>query len=85
MSIKINFVIGQISDGDFELLETAHKVTTKMILPIQDLEVFHYRVGDRIQVETQTGNRLWCKILELETIREEERVLMIFTLISEAA
>ncbi len=82
MNVPVNFVIGQISESDFELLHSDYEVTSKMILSRDDFDLFHYAVGDRIQVETDNGNRLWCEILELETLNEEEngRVLLIFTL-----
>ena len=80
MTVRINFVIGQISEGDFEMLESGYHVISKMIITRDDFDLFHYREGDRIQVETENGNRLWCKILNLETIGEEDRVLLIFTL-----
>lgn len=79
MTIKINFVVG-LSEGDFELLESGYNVVSKMILSKDDFDLFHYVEGERIQVETEDGNRLWCKILNLETIGEEERILLIFTL-----
>ena len=80
MTVRINFVIGQISEGDFEMLESGYNVISKMIITRDDFDLFHYGEGDRIQVETENGNRLWCKILNLETIGEEDRVLLIFTL-----
>lgn len=80
MTVRINFVIGQISDGDFEMLESGYNIISKMILTRDDFDLFHYSEGDRIQVETENGNRLWCRILNLETIGEEERILLIFTL-----
>jgi hypothetical protein len=80
VTVRINFVIGQISDGDFEMLESGYNIISKMILTRDDFDLFHYSEGDRIQVETENGNRLWCRILNLETIGEEERILLIFTL-----
>lgn len=79
MTIRINFVVG-LSEGDFELLESGFNVISKLILTRNDFDIFHYREGDPIQVETEDGNRLWCKILSLEQISEDERVLLIFTL-----
>lgn len=80
MDIKISFVIGQISEGDFDSLTAGHKVTSKMILYKEDFELFRYGEGDQIQVETDHGNRLWCTILHMETLAENEKVLLIFTL-----
>lgn len=80
MDIKINFIIGQISEGDFESLEAGDKVTSKMILMDEDYALFRYQEGDEIQVETDDGNRQWCTILHLETLRENDKVLLIFTL-----
>lgn len=80
VDIKINFIIGQISEGDFESLASGDKVTSKMILTEDDFSLFRYQEGDDIQVETDHGNRQWCTILHLETLREHDRVLLIFTL-----
>jgi hypothetical protein len=80
VDIKINFIIGQISEGDFEMLSAGEKVTSKMILMEEDYTLFRYKEGDEIQVETDTGNRQWCTILNLETLRENDKVLLIFTL-----
>ena len=80
MAIKINFVIGQISEGDFDTLASGEKVISKMILMKEDFALFRYKEGDEIQVETDDGNRQWCIILDLETIEEPDKVLLIFTL-----
>ncbi|HEY0653198.1 MAG TPA: hypothetical protein VGD65_08715 [Chryseosolibacter sp.] len=80
MDIKINFVIGQISEGDFDSLAAGDKVTSKMILNNEDFKLFRYKEGDSIEVETDHGNRQWCTILHLETLPESDRVLLIFTL-----
>jgi hypothetical protein len=80
VNIKISFIIGQVSEGDFESLAEGEKVTSKMILTEEDFALFHYKEGDEIQVETDHGNRQWCIILHLEILLENEKVLLIFTL-----
>jgi hypothetical protein len=80
VDIKINFVIGQISEGDFDTLASGEKVISKMILVNEDFALFRYKEGDEIQVETDNGNRQWCVILHLEMIEEPDKVLLIFTL-----
>jgi hypothetical protein len=80
VNIKIIFIIGQVSEGDFESLAEGEKVTSKMILTEDDFALFHYKESDEIQVETDHGNRQWCTILHLEVLRENEKVLLIFTL-----
>jgi hypothetical protein len=80
VDIKISFIIGQISEGDFESLTSGDKVTSKMILMEEDFRLFRYKEGDEIQVETDHGNRQWCTILHLEKLRENDKVLLIFTL-----
>jgi hypothetical protein len=80
VNVKVNFIIGQISEGDFESLTEGEKVTSKMILTEEDYTLFRYKEGDEIQVETEHGNRQWCTILHLETLRENDKVLLIFTL-----
>jgi hypothetical protein len=79
VTIPINFVVG-VNEGDFELLESGYNVVSKMILSKDDFDLFHYRESDKIQVEREDGNRLWCKILHVETIGEADGVLLIFTL-----
>jgi hypothetical protein len=80
VSIKITFILGRISDGDFDTLEQGDIVSAKMILTDDDYALFRYNDGDSIQVETGNGNRLWCAILHLETILEKDKNLLMFTL-----
>lgn len=80
MKIRVNFVIGQVSEGDFGLLDQGSKVTCKMIISGEDYRLFNYQPNDLIQVETNDGNRLWCTIKQLDKIEEAQQVLLIFTL-----
>jgi hypothetical protein len=80
MSVKISFVIGQITDQELESLKEGYSIISKMIIPADDYSLFNYKEGENIQIETNEGNRLWCKITHLETVKDEEQVILIFTL-----
>ena len=79
-SFKINFIIGQLSNQEAEILEEGYPIVSKMILTPDDFQIFHYKEGDAIQVETNNGHRLWCKITDLEVVNKEDGVILIFTL-----
>jgi hypothetical protein len=76
----MTFILGRISDGDFGTLQHGEIVSSKMILTDDDYALFRYNEGDLIQIETDTGNRLWCNILHLEIIPEKDKNLLMFTL-----
>jgi hypothetical protein len=80
MSIKITFIIGQLSLDEFEQLKNGYSILSKMILTPDDFKLFRYKQGDTIQVETNDGLRLWCNIDHLEIVKSEERFILIFTL-----
>jgi hypothetical protein len=80
MSIKITFIIGQLSIDEFEQLKNGYSIISKMILSPDDFRLFHYKQADKIQVETKDGLRLWCSVDHLEILKNEERVILIFTL-----
>ena len=80
MSIKITFIIGQLSYDDFEQLKNGYSLISKMILSVEDYKLFHYKEADKIEVETKDGLRLWCSIDHLEIVQDDERVILIFTL-----
>jgi hypothetical protein len=81
MSVKVNFIIGQLSDEDADALNNGYSIISKMILTPDDYTLFHYKEGEFIQVETDHGLRLWCTITNLEILKDEKRVITIFTLI----
>lgn len=78
--IRITFIISAITEEDLNLLQKGYSVVSKMILSPDDHKLFHYKVGDQIQIETQHGLRLWCNIEALEKVEDQERVILIFTL-----
>ena len=78
--IKVHFVISQLSEGEVEALKDSRSIITKMILFPDDYKLFNYKKGDAIEVETQIGNRLWCTIQDIEVVENEERIILIFTL-----
>lgn len=80
MSIKVNFIIGQLSNEELESLKNGHSIISKMIITPDDFHLFHYKEMELIQVETGDGNRLWCKINHMEILKDKERVIIIFTL-----
>ena len=78
--IKITFVIGQVTEEELLALKNDEVIVSKMILVPEDYQLFHYKEGDRIQIETQHGNRLWCTIEHLEILERPPHVIIIFTL-----
>lgn len=80
MSVKVNFIIGQLSEEDADALKKGYSIISKMILTPDDYSLFHYKEGEFIQVETDHGLRLWCTITNLEVVKDDKRVIMIFTL-----
>jgi hypothetical protein len=77
---RLRFVIGKLSDDEFTALEGGEPVITKMLLSHEDFRVFHYREGDEIEAESQQGNRVWTTITNIEIIKDETQVIIIFTL-----
>jgi hypothetical protein len=80
MNVKINFVIGQCSEEEINALKNEQVIVSKMILNEADYELFEYTEGENIQVETANGDRLWCTIIQLERVINDEKVILIFTL-----
>lgn len=80
MSVKISFVIGAIPDDDLRSLKEGFSIIAKMILSPEDSLLFNYAKGHLIQVETEDGNRAWCTILDVETVKNEDHALVIFKL-----
>ncbi len=80
MGLKVSFIIGQLGNDEMESLKNGYSVISKMILAPDDYSLFHYKEGEKIQVETNDGNRLWCIIDHLEILKNEESVILIFTL-----
>jgi hypothetical protein len=79
-SFRFRFVIGKLSDEEFQAMEDGHPIITKMLLSHEDFEVFHYTEGDEIEAESQQGNRLWTTITNMEIVKDEMQVIIIFTL-----
>lgn len=80
-NIPVRFVVSKLSDADVEALKEDRAIISKMILSPEDFELFHYREGDAIEVESRHGDRLWCIIFNLEVVTDKDRVILIFTLI----
>lgn len=83
MGIKVSFIIGGITEYDFQALKEGYSINTKLILTPQDHELFHYNKGNSIQVESSRGDRLWCMIKDLEMITNNDNAIVMFNLIRE--
>ncbi len=81
MGVKVNFIFGQLNADEIHSLKSGERILTKMILTPDDFSLFQYAEGDYIQVETEHGDRIWCTIVDLEKIKTEEGVLLIFRLL----
>jgi hypothetical protein len=84
-TINVRFIIGELSEYEVDTLKDGQSIISKMILPPDDFTLFRYRIGDAIEAETQHGNRIWCTINHMEMLRDNERVLIIFTLVQHKA
>lgn len=80
-SFRMRFIIGKLSEEELLALKDGEPIISKMLLTPQDYRVFHYDKGDMIEAETYDGNRIWTAIREMEVIEDEERVIIIFTLV----
>ena len=83
MGIKVSFIIGGISEHDFQSLREGYAIIAKMILSPEDHALFHYNKGNSIQAESSSGDRIWCRIVDLELILNNESTIVIFTLARE--
>ncbi len=79
---RMRFIVGKLTDEELEALRQGHLVISKMLLVPDDYKVFHYREGDPIEAETQDGDRIWTTIRNMEVIEDEERVIVILTLVN---
>jgi hypothetical protein len=80
-SFRLRFIIGKLTDDELAALKNGEFIITKMLLTPEDYKVFHYKEGDEIEAETQDGNRIMTTITNMEIIQDEERVIIIFTLL----
>ena len=76
----VRFIINELTDHEIDTLKNDEVVISKMILTPDDYQLFHYRKGDSIEVQTAHGFRLWCFIEELEVVADHERIILIFML-----
>jgi hypothetical protein len=79
--IHVRFIINELSEDEVVALENDQVIISKLILSHEDYKLFHYREGDAIEVQTDHGYRLWCKIKHLEIVSDDERIILIFTLL----
>jgi hypothetical protein len=80
-SFKMRFIVGKLTDEELQILKQGEAIISKMLLIPEDYKVFHYKEGDGIEAETQDGNRMWTVIRNIEIVENEERVIVILTLI----
>jgi hypothetical protein len=79
-AVQVRFVISELSGDEMEDLRNNNTIISKMILTNDDFALFKYKSGDRIEVENGDGYREWCCISDLESVHDQERVIIIFTL-----
>ena len=82
-TFRMRFIVG-ITEADLLALNQGLQIISKMLLIPDDYKVFHYAPGDKIEVETPEGNRLWTTIRDIEVIEDELQTIVILTL-SDAA
>jgi hypothetical protein len=80
-SFRMRFIIGKLTDEELQALKSGEPIISKMLLIPEDYSVFHYKEGDEIEAETQDGNRIWTTIRSMEIVEDEQRVIVILTLI----
>lgn len=78
---KMRFIIGKLTDEEFKTLKDGSPIVSKMLLIPDDYRLFHYLEGDTIEAENHYGNRILTTIKNMEVIEDEERVIIIFTLV----
>ncbi|HYG02867.1 MAG TPA: hypothetical protein VD927_10515 [Chryseosolibacter sp.] len=79
-AIPVRFVIGQLPEEDIDDLKHDQVITSKLLLSPADFEIFNYKRGDSIEVESNDGYRQWCTILDLEIVKTPVDVILIFSL-----
>lgn len=79
MTFAVSFIV-RVTEQEFGHLNEGYQIISKVILGPGDGQLFRYECGDCIQVETQHGNRLWCRINQLEKVVGDEQVVLILTL-----
>lgn len=77
----VKFVIGKLPEREIVYLKNNQRIISKLILSNKDFEIFNYKKGDRIEVQSEDGNRLWCRIFEMEILKNMDKVIIIFTLL----
>lgn len=79
-SFRMRFVLGKITDEELRSLRKGETIISKMLLLPDDFKVFHYKTGDKIEAETQDGNRIWTTIQHVEVVNDQARIIVILTL-----
>lgn len=79
---RMRFIVGKLSEDELQALQRGHVVISKMLLIPEDFRLFHYKEGDEIEAETQDGNRIWTVIRNMEVVEDDERIIVILTLVS---
>ena len=79
---RMRFIIGKLTDEELNSLKKGETVISKMILIPDDYRLFHYKVGDDIEVETHDGDRIWASIQGMEIVEDAEQIIIIFSLVT---
>lgn len=77
----MRFIVGRLTDHELLTLKRGETIISKMLLTPDDYKVFHYKEGDEIEAETEEGNRIWTIIHNIEIVQDQERVIVILTLL----
>ena len=80
-SFRMRFIVGKLTDEELQALRDGKVVISKMLLLPDDYKVFHYKEGDDIEAETPEGNRIWTTIRHMEIVSDDERVIVILSLL----
>jgi hypothetical protein len=78
--VPVRFIVGELTQEEVDALNDGREVISKIILSYEDFKLFNYHEGDTIEVETEHGYRVLCKILSLEIVKNSEGLIIIFKL-----
>jgi hypothetical protein len=79
-SFRMRFIVGKLTEEELLTLKSGGTILSKMLLIPDDYKLFRYQEGDKIEAETEDGNRIWTTIRNIEVIEDEQRVIVILTL-----
>jgi hypothetical protein len=80
-SFRMRFIVSKLSKEELLTLKRGEAIISKMLMIPDDYRIFHYKIGDEIEVETPEGYRIWTTIRSMEIIEDNHRVIVILTLV----